>query len=483
MKSSITFALALVMMFSSVACTESYGVIANAASKKTEATTQSKYVIKLKASDTSSVKLSWKKTKRATGYRLYKYNTKTKKWEKIKTTSKISYTVKNLKAGTTYKFRVRSYTKNGKKTTWGKYYETVKVTTKPAKVKKLTTNFVTVNSVGLSWKKVTGATGYRVYKYNTKTKKWVKIKTTKSTSYTVNKLKSGSTYKFRVKAYKKLNGKTYWGSASETLTVKVAKPNPVPGATVPETVVTENNETTTPEAKPTTFKEAIGVYDIRNLPSEHPLYEDRCAAWISIYTVGKNDGIESEMKSKFKDNFGYEAQEKVVCTCVGDYYVEGYNGVQKVYQYSIEDYTYPLIVDEFYKLSYSVCMDGSPWVGYCIPQENYWESDKNAELSSKIDRYFCEISGYNSKYIMEHEDDFTGSSWVCWSGPYRTKDGKIIDQIVWCYVRGFDVPFKKDIECNYCGEHIPAGALHTWKECKYYSDPVFRQHCMEELVK
>lgn len=484
-KSSMTLALALVMMFSSVACTESYGIIADAASKKTETTTQSKYVIKLKESGTSSVKLSWKKTKGATGYRLYKYNSKTKKWEKVKTTSKTSYTVKKLKAGTTYKFRVRAYTKNGKKTKWGKYYETLKVTTKPAKVKKLKAKSTTTKSVSLSWKKVTGATGYRVYKYDSKTKKWVKIKSTKSTSYTVKKLKSGTKYKFRVKAYKKLNGKTYWGSASETLTVKTAKAenSTVPETTTPETTVPENTESTKPESKPATFTESIGVYEIKNLPSKDPLYEDRCAAWISVYSVGKNDEIESEMKSKFKDNFGYEAQEKIVCTCLGDYYVEGYDGVQKIYQYSIEDYTYPLIVDELNKLSFSVCMDGSPWVGYCIPQENYWESEVNAELSGKIYEYFYEISGYSSEYIKNHSDDFTGSKWVSWSGPYRTKDGKIIDQVTWCFVRGFDVPFNKDIECNYCGTFIPKGTLHTWKECKYYADPVFRQKCMEELVK
>ena len=64
----------------------------------------------------------------------------------------------------------------------------------------------------IRWNKVKGADGYTVL-YKTKAKgSWKKLKNIKKTSYTKTKLKSGKTYYFTVKAYKKYKGQTYTGS-------------------------------------------------------------------------------------------------------------------------------------------------------------------------------------------------------------------------------------------------------------------------------
>ncbi len=84
------------------------------------------------------------------------------------------------------------------------------------KVSKLKAFSNKTNSVKLSWNKVSGASGY--YVYQQKNGKWSKIKTTKSTSYTVPKLKSGTTYKFTVRAYKNQGGKTYLSPKYTTFT-------------------------------------------------------------------------------------------------------------------------------------------------------------------------------------------------------------------------------------------------------------------------
>lgn len=49
-------------------------------------------------------------------YRVYQYNSETKKWDKIRTTSDNTYTVTGLKKKTTYKFRVDAFYKVNKKT-------------------------------------------------------------------------------------------------------------------------------------------------------------------------------------------------------------------------------------------------------------------------------------------------------------------------------------------------------------------------------
>ena len=58
------------------------------------------------------------------------------------------------------------------------------------------------DNVKLSWKKVSKAEGYIVYQY--KSSKWKKIATVKASknSYSIKKLKSGSNYRFAVKAYR-----------------------------------------------------------------------------------------------------------------------------------------------------------------------------------------------------------------------------------------------------------------------------------------
>ena len=69
----------------------------------------------------------------------------------------------------------------------------------------------TSSYVKLSWNKVKDAKGYDIYQNGKK------IKTVTSTSYTVSKLKSGTTYKFTVKPYTKSGSKTVYGNSSKTL--------------------------------------------------------------------------------------------------------------------------------------------------------------------------------------------------------------------------------------------------------------------------
>lgn len=164
----------------------------------------------------SAVKLSWNKVKDATGYRVYKYNTKTNKYEKVGDTTALTYTVKKLKSGTDVKFAVKAYTKVSKKTYWASSYTTISTTTKPAAPSvKLTAGS---KKVTVSWNKVTGATGYAVYMMNADGK-YEKLTVTKELKYVKTKLKKGKAYSFRVRAYKKFDGK-YIYSSYKTYTVK-----------------------------------------------------------------------------------------------------------------------------------------------------------------------------------------------------------------------------------------------------------------------
>lgn len=75
--------------------------------------------VSAKASGSDAVKLSWDKVAGATGYLIYRYNTSTGKYERIKkieSNSTVSYTDTGRSAGTTYQYKVKSYKKKNGQT-------------------------------------------------------------------------------------------------------------------------------------------------------------------------------------------------------------------------------------------------------------------------------------------------------------------------------------------------------------------------------
>ena len=79
----------------------------------------------------------------------------------------------------------------------------------------------TSKSVTLSWKAVSGAKGYAVYRYDSSKNRYVKVKYTSKTTWTDTGVKSGRKYLYKVKAYKKVDGKTVYSKASEAVSCRV----------------------------------------------------------------------------------------------------------------------------------------------------------------------------------------------------------------------------------------------------------------------
>lgn len=170
---------------------------------------------------TTTITLKWNKVTGADGYRIYKYNSKTKKYEYYKTTASTSLKISKLKAGTAYKYKVRAYTKdNG--TIYGDYSAVFETATK-CKTPSITKLTTTKGKASFTWSNVSGESGYQVY-YSTKKDSGYK----KLDSYKVNvtkgskkKLKSGKKYYFRVRAYKKTAGGTVYSSWSAVKSIKI----------------------------------------------------------------------------------------------------------------------------------------------------------------------------------------------------------------------------------------------------------------------
>lgn len=181
--------------------------------------------LKQTLSKTSSLTISWNKSSDATGYKVYIYNSETKKKEFLKKTTKNSFTLKNLKSANKVKLYVASYkTVKDEGSSKSKEYISQKASvtalTKPKKVTGLSSTKATENSITLKWNKSNGADEYRIYTYNPKTEKYTLVSKTKKTSVTVTNLSPNKAYRFVVKA-RIYDGKNYSASAySEVYKVK-----------------------------------------------------------------------------------------------------------------------------------------------------------------------------------------------------------------------------------------------------------------------
>ncbi len=172
----------------------------------------------------SSITFSWKKVSTASGYYLYLVN-EDGTYDKLLSVdaSKNTLTLKRIHGasvqnGTDYTFAVSAYRRSGSSEAEGT--KSSNVTVRPM-IKKPGTPSLTLSSVGnkkvtLTWNKVASATGYQILQKNAKGKyvplnKTLKAGTTKAT---VKKLTNNKAYSFKIRAVRKVNGKTRYGSSS-----------------------------------------------------------------------------------------------------------------------------------------------------------------------------------------------------------------------------------------------------------------------------
>lgn len=185
--------------------------------------------VSVKSRTDTAVTLAWYNEPGATDYQILRYNSKTRKYVEIGTTSNASYTVKGLSAGTKYFFKICGFiVLNGNQKALGTPSTAISVKTKPGKVVGLATTAVTDKTVTATWTVQSGADGYWVYCYDAKGK-LISNKNSKQNTYQMTGLEAGNSYKVKVRAYiLNSDSSKVWGPYSDAFTVKT-KPARVTG--------------------------------------------------------------------------------------------------------------------------------------------------------------------------------------------------------------------------------------------------------------
>lgn len=163
----------------------------------------------------NSVKISWKKTKNAKKYQIFRAPDKRGVYRKIKTTTELSFTNAGLTTGKTYYYKVRGV--NGLKK--GKLSDTKYTAPKLSKVS-ITEVAKGENSITLTWQKVAGTTEYRIYRSSTEDGPYTNIASTGEISYTDEELTRNTEYYYKVRACKKVGSSYKYGEYSVVECVK-----------------------------------------------------------------------------------------------------------------------------------------------------------------------------------------------------------------------------------------------------------------------
>ena len=235
---------------------------------------------KVASASYDKLRLSWEPLSGVDGYQIYRATSKSGKYAKIATlkgASSATYTDTGRTCGTRYYYKLRAYKKIGGKTVYSKYSAILSAYAKPAKVK-VTDAYAPSNSteaIAVNFTTVRGATdyeaqinqikngketGFRSYTYNAEGKKdtfgtykqrLAMLKKQYPSGYvtrtyvengkvidekmTVAKfaetliaknqvkielVQDDSIYEFRVRAYRKINGRKVYGAWSEPYTLK-----------------------------------------------------------------------------------------------------------------------------------------------------------------------------------------------------------------------------------------------------------------------
>ena len=152
----------------------------------------------------SSLTLAWNKNSKADGYSVEIY--KGGKWNEIYSGADTSCTAKDLRASSTYTFRIRAYKASGGTTYYSDYVRLAAKTAESSgvsNVKSFRKISATSSELIIGWAKNNSAEGYIVEQY--KGGKWTEVLrtcTNNTVGFIAGDLKAGTTYTFRIRAYK-----------------------------------------------------------------------------------------------------------------------------------------------------------------------------------------------------------------------------------------------------------------------------------------
>lgn len=155
----------------------------------------------------NGVTLKWNSVPNASFYRVYLYNFDKGKYVAQKDVTKTTCTLSSLGYANDQRVRIRVYLESDAGTVYSGLTQ-VNFTTLPKNISTVKLSSATETTQTLKWSTSTGATHYYVYRYDESSNSYKRIAITDKKNYKVSKLKSGVSYKYKIRPVVMKNGKT-----------------------------------------------------------------------------------------------------------------------------------------------------------------------------------------------------------------------------------------------------------------------------------
>ena len=166
-----------------------------------------------------SAKVVWAYMSSAKSYEVWRSISDNEHYELLRTTTGTAIQDCNLLDGQTYYYKIRAYDDEGETTVYGDFSDELSICMIGTPViATLTQN--TSNSVFITWDKVKDATGYELYR-STDGTNYTSVKTVSAATTYNYSLTKGTTYYYKLKAYRVVSGTKVYGCYSNAVAVKI----------------------------------------------------------------------------------------------------------------------------------------------------------------------------------------------------------------------------------------------------------------------
>ncbi len=166
----------------------------------------------------SSIRVSWSAVSGAAGYQVYRATSSTGTYSLAGTVTGTSFTNTGLSTGTTYYYKVRSYA--GATKVYSAFSTVVSAKPLPAAPASPKAAAASYNSIKVTWAAVSGASKYEVYRATSSTGAYTLLATTSYTYYTNTYVNTGTTYYYKVRAYRLVGSTKVYGAFSAVASAK-----------------------------------------------------------------------------------------------------------------------------------------------------------------------------------------------------------------------------------------------------------------------
>ncbi len=167
--------------------------------------------------------ITWKETSDSDGYEVFRRDNISKTYVSIGTSTINHFTDTVKIPGRRYYYYIKSYVNVNNSKVYSGNSRTAKIMVRLPKNSIQSYDRTYASKITLTWSKTNNATGYQVYRATSKNGKYKRISNTSKMTYSDKNISPKKTYYYKIRAYKKIDGKVFCYSEFSTIRIVRSK--------------------------------------------------------------------------------------------------------------------------------------------------------------------------------------------------------------------------------------------------------------------